>query len=689
MTDYYRKRSLATVSATLLLIAAAALPVPALADKLVAAKYRPVDKRLTFPANEALPTASALTERQLLDDGYEPIGVVSVVLRVSHCKTVQECEWLEEPVDANRKALELAGGHGAEIVTLWSDNREFVRTRSPGGLARVGVPKDCERTPSGTVLTPGKTQYEVRCSFDSDFIRRTLYLESRGIAWRSGGSARAGENAREAVELLDDLYRKDHKRSYARAVAFGNEMNARTNAPKAATASPPSRDDIEDATTLPRLLQAARNGDVDTVRAELDEGVKVSTATAQNNTTVHFAAAAGQVQVLKLLFERGAAWQQRNRNGATALYLAARYGHTAAVTTLLEAGANIDEQSLNFIDLTPAMVAAKYGHGELLTVLLDRGAEIDRKDKEGQDVLTHAVAAGHDELVVPLLERMGPELRGQALKSALYVAIMHKQAAAVDLLLQQGALTDYRYTTAISREYTPLSLAAIERNPDIARRLLAAGADPNVSTGAGNPLTLAVGSHRHAKIEILESGAAIAVMLLQAGAEPNQRRAIGEVRMAKADEHSGHETLIDYLLTEGVLDEGGLQQMYSKAVRAGRLDYLRRIAQLAGREIAPEDTTALLKAAVHSGSVPTVDHVLALGADIDELLNRQGETALLLAAKHRDVPMATFLLQRGADPDRADGRGQKAISLAYAQDDLRMVRTLSGFDGGSAPGAGQ
>ncbi len=41
-----------------------------------------------------------------------------------------------------------------------------------------------------------------------------------------------------------------------------------------------------------------------------------------------------------LLIEHHASWQQRNKNGAIALYLAARYGHLATVMVLLDADAH-------------------------------------------------------------------------------------------------------------------------------------------------------------------------------------------------------------------------------------------------------------------------------------------------------------------------------------------------------------
>ncbi len=674
----YSRRSAAIPIAMLCLIAAVAVAPAAWADKLSAANYRPIDKRLSFPASSLLPAISPSSERQLQEDGYEPIGVVSVVRRLSHCKTVQECEWFEERADANTEARRIAARHGAELVTLWSDNREFVRTETPRGLARVSAPKDCERVParpaSGTVLTPGKTQYEVRCSFDSDFVRRTLYVESRGIAWRSSYSGRAGDNTQKAVELLDDLYRKDHNRSYRRAINFANEAHAGSSPSQ--TAPHPSRDDIEQTPSLPPLLHAAREGDAPAVAAMLDSGVPVTTTTAHGNTAVHFAAAGGHTPVVKLLIDRNAPWRQRNGNGAPALYLAARYGQLDTVLALLDAGANIDEQSLNFIDLTPAMVAAKYGHRALLDVLLERGADLGRKDNEGHDVLTHAVMAGDDTLVPPLLDRFDSEQRRQALKSGLYVAIVHNRPAAVAVLLEQGALTDYRYTTAIARDYTPLLLATEQRHPDIVEQLLAAGADPNVSTGVGNALASATRSHQHSKPEALETGAAIALQLLQAGAGHDQR-VVGAVRMAKPGEQSGHERLVEYFLTEGVIGRGGLEQLYAKAVRAGRLDYVRRVVALAGEDTVPEDRIALLSAAIHSGEVAMVEHVLALGADVNAVLNRQQETALLLATKLMNRPIVAFLLQHGAEPQRTNSGGQTAASLAYAQNDLRMLKALS------------
>jgi ankyrin repeat protein len=87
-------------------------------------------------------------------------------------------------------------------------------------------------------------------------------------------------------------------------------------------------------------MVAAREGKADVVRALLStQDVNVSITDAQGNTPLIEAARFGHDDVVRALIERGADLKPKNKEGQTALMLAVKNGHDDVVKILKEAGA--------------------------------------------------------------------------------------------------------------------------------------------------------------------------------------------------------------------------------------------------------------------------------------------------------------------------------------------------------------
>ena len=82
---------------------------------------------------------------------------------------------------------------------------------------------------------------------------------------------------------------------------------------------------------------------------------------------------------------------------------AAEKGDVAAVTRLLDAGA--DPDAPNEIGVTSLHLAAYEGRLEVVTLLLDRGADPDARDDFGKTPLDLAEDRGHDEVAALLRKR--------------------------------------------------------------------------------------------------------------------------------------------------------------------------------------------------------------------------------------------------------------------------------------------
>lgn len=91
-----------------------------------------------------------------------------------------------------------------------------------------------------------------------------------------------------------------------------------------------------------------------------------------------------------------------NENGSTALMYAAFNGKASVAEVLLNAGAKINQSNRN--GHTALMSAAAHGYRNTLILLLEKGADPTVKDKEGTSVIDYARDNGFPE-IVGLLEK--------------------------------------------------------------------------------------------------------------------------------------------------------------------------------------------------------------------------------------------------------------------------------------------
>jgi ankyrin repeat protein len=239
----------------------------------------------------------------------------------------------------------------------------------------------------------------------------------------------------------------------------------------------------------------------------------------------------GSVAGAKALIARRANVNAREPlRGQTALMWAAASGQPEMMRTLLAAGADVRARSqlthltVNRADpndiytgvvgeipggrSTPLLFAAAGGSVEVARLLLDAGADANDASPAGESALLIAVHSGHDDCAALLLQRGADPNASDAGYTALHAAVLRGSAAMVKALLMRGAHVDPRIahgTTTIraGRGFvlpetlvggTPFLLAAKFLELDIARQLIAAGADPRARLSDGTTaLMLAAG----------------------------------------------------------------------------------------------------------------------------------------------------------------------------------------------------
>src|SRR5262245_45509644 len=226
------------------------------------------------------------------------------------------------------------------------------------------------------------------------------------------------------------------------------------------------------------LADAAMNRNKDAVRSLLLKKADVNATQVDGTTALHWAVRADDLELADLLIRAGANVWAANREGVKPMELASINGSAAVIEKLIKAGAKPNTSLSKFGD-TALMFAARTGKVDAVKVLLDNGAEINALETWGGSTpLMWAVSERHVDVVKLLIARGAtvnvrsyfvPSAHGRGFEGATPEPPKPNQA--VDELAG-GWLT-------------PLMFAAREGDLEIARNLVAAGADLNAIAGDG------------------------------------------------------------------------------------------------------------------------------------------------------------------------------------------------------------
>jgi ankyrin repeat protein len=142
--------------------------------------------------------------------------------------------------------------------------------------------------------------------------------------------------------------------------------------------------DSKDKKGITPLICAVIEGHVDTVKLLLERGANLE-ATFGGNTVLMEAVIQNHEDIVIMLLQHGAVTEARNREGCTAVHIAAASSYVRVVRSLLDAGAEIDAKDRR--DITPLMTAAVRNKLWMVSLLLERGANVNAKDKDGETAL--------------------------------------------------------------------------------------------------------------------------------------------------------------------------------------------------------------------------------------------------------------------------------------------------------------
>jgi ankyrin repeat protein len=428
--------------------------------------------------------------------------------------------------------------------------------------------------------------------------------------------------------------------------------------------NPPARD-------RDRVFEAARAGDVDTVRRAFASGFDPATPD-RDGRTIHQIAKDRRHKAIEL-FTRDVQGG-RIRSGAEAeavqgIASAAQSGDVEALRQRLDARPDLINAlaGRGFPKATALHLTALRNQHAAARLLIERGADLNRREFPDNAAPLHFAAMYADLEMIRLLVEAGADVEGKGDDSEVGVlgwATCFRQARedVAEYLLSNGATLNL--WSAIALDKVDDVRAMIARDP----ALLAARMTRN--------------HHRRTPLHhaAARNQPRIVQLLLELGADPNISDATGATALTTASQEGADSGLVSALLAAGT------QLDFLTAVNTGRYHEAEEMLRDDPSRIGAggRDTIAL-HLAVSKQNLTTIRWLIAHGVDVNAKRTMWdcNQTALHMTIESGAMEIARLLLEAGADPNIRDDK-VRASALGWADyfgrgDFAALVREKGGI----------
>lgn len=279
----------------------------------------------------------------------------------------------------------------------------------------------------------------------------------------------------------------------------------------------------------------------------LERGADVHAQTQWGETPLHAASSNGKVKIAQLLLDKyGANVDTVDAGGNTPLHVVSRghYGteevNVGIARLLLERGADVNARDRR--EFTPLHVSCKSLMLEITRLLLKHGAEVDAEDSTGKTPIGMTLRYNNKVTldIAQLLLEYGAD-RSVGGSTLLHWASYKGQLEIAHRVLDSGA----KVNVVDSNGATPLHITAFRGNTEIAGLLLAHGAEVDAKDDRGNtPL------HYVSRGEYHPSKIYIACLLFEHGADVNAKDRFGKSPLDQALKME-REDIAQFLLENG------------------------------------------------------------------------------------------------------------------------------------------
>jgi len=159
------------------------------------------------------------------------------------------------------------------------------------------------------------------------------------------------------------------------------------------------------------IVEAAKNGDLQTVKTILAQDPSKLNATDESNfTALHWVCMRAHWDVARFLIDKGADLNVVGGDGGTQINWAVHHDNVEIIKMMVEKGAKLNIR--NQWGMTELHTAIWRGCIHVVEYLLDQGSDPTIKTNEGWTAMHYAFRSGHDN-VIDLLKRKGVSLKVQ------------------------------------------------------------------------------------------------------------------------------------------------------------------------------------------------------------------------------------------------------------------------------------
>ena len=456
----------------------------------------------------------------------------------------------------------------------------------------------------------------------------------------------------------------------------------------------------------------------------LDRGASPAVKNLVGDTALHEAAKREDPALLRLLAQKCASVDVSNNLGSTPLMEACAARRIEAVKILLSSGCN---PNLKTEQGTSALLNATMRHdAEIVELLLKAGADANDKDSYGVTALISACqmfsrqdkdAETKSMQVVKLLLKAGadPNERAKSGNTPLAEAANCLNRKAELLLLDHGANPNVYSVSGVRGQLTPLMVACLRHDVELALRILEAKADPNFTNDKGDTAIKLLFNTNIADKKDRQNAITLTRNLLARGAKLDKSDGHGlahygvlmdsEELLEEAQKQGvlnqrdkeGHTALHVALFTckekmalklldlgadPNVADNEGNAPLHihaSKPVPQGIMVVIK--GYLAAKEEEKRKEGEKLKKELDEAWIKMAGRLLDAGAQINAA-NKRGASALMASIVARangasDDALINLLLERGADVSVRDEHSDNALVLAIKTGDLELSKKLA------------
>jgi len=448
------------------------------------------------------------------------------------------------------------------------------------------------------------------------------------------------------------------------------------------------------------LQWATYRVDRELVEKLLKKGAKANVVNHYGASPLHEAVRVANLDLVGLLLEGGADANAANADGMTALMLAARTGNVEIAAALVKAGADVNRRE-QFKEQSAVMWAAGQDRPEMVAFLVAKGADL-------------AIRAKSTDWPSQISNEPRVQYRPTGGLTPLLYAARAGCLGCVQTMVKAGADKDRPNPDGM----TPMIMALDNGYPAVAHYLLDQGANPQVWDWWGRTalyvaVTMRGGVDSRPGRRPPESLAFIRA-LLDAGVNPNPQLAFKEPSRGGRDNR-----FRDDLLTTGATPLLRAAQTFDNEVVKALLEHGALVDLpnasgitpfMAAAGVGTRNGAGVLGAGpvanVAELSIQTMEILRAGGADVNAritdvtsltgriarsntMTDRQGQTALFLAAELGRTPVVKYLLEHGAKVDMKDDAGKTPLDLAQGKgaegrDSARAQEVVALLEGAGA-----